>query len=154
MRRSMLGLAFSVALAACGPATATLAPTAATGGEVPLGSWTTTISEADARAAGITEPGGIAENTGTFTLTIAGDGTWTAAQVAAQPPRTPVFSGTYRVTGADAFEMTTTFPQEYAGDVVAVRWARQGDALALHVVSPDDPLLRLNLETHPWSPKP
>jgi hypothetical protein len=124
------------------------------GDDAPIGSWTMTLTGDDLRAAGFTETGLVSENVGAFTFTVQPDGTWTMAQATPQPVRWPVFRGTYSVTAPGTLEMRTTFPSDYAGEVVTVAWSRGDDGLRLHVLSPPDPLLRVQLETHPWAPSP
>ena len=137
------------------PATSSPPPAASAGtGSVPHGTWTMTLTEQDLVAAGFTDPGAAAENTGTFTFTIAPDGTWTIAQAASQPVKWPVFRGTYAVTGENIAEMQTTFPPEYAGDVVSMQLTEGSDGLAVKILSPDDPLLRLQFERHVWARSP
>lgn len=121
-------------------------------GDVPLGSWTLTLTDEDLRAAGITDVGAVAENTGTFTFTIAPDGTWTVAQAASQPLRWPVFRGSYTVIGENRLEMRTTFPPDYAGEVVSIQLTEVAEGLAIEVLSPPDPLLRAQWESHVWAP--
>lgn len=142
--------------AASAPPSAAPAATTEAGatGVVPVGTWTMTLTEEDLRAAGFTDPGAAAENTGTFTFTIAPDGTWTIAQAASQPVKWPVFRGSYTVTGEDTVEMLTTFPPEYAGDLVSMRLSEGSDGLTVKVLSPDDPLLRVNFESHVWERSP
>jgi hypothetical protein len=118
----------------------------------PVGVWSTTITEADLRDAGIEGPGEIRENSGVFTHTFNADGTWTAVQEADVPIRWPIFRGTWTPTGPNSFDMVTTFPPDYAGDVVGITWERAGDTLRLRVPEPPDPLLPVILETHPWTP--
>lgn len=118
----------------------------------PLGSWTTTITEDDLRAGGLSGEGELAENAGKFTLVMSEDGTWNSWQVADVPLRWPVFRGTWSVTRPDGFQQVTTFPTDYAGDIVEFTWARDGDALRLHVVNTPDPILPVIMETHPWQP--
>jgi len=118
----------------------------------PIGTWVVTITEADLRAAGITEPAGIRENSGTFTRTYAADGTWTVVQSSSEPVAMPVFRGTWRASGPNELEETTTFPPEYAGDAVRFTWAREGANLVLRVVNPPDPILPVVTEAHPWAP--
>ncbi len=135
----------------------TVSPAAAgsaASGSVPLGTWTMTLTDADLRAAGFTDPGAAAENAGTFTMTVAPEGTWTIAQAASQPVRWPVFRGTYTVTGENIAEMRTTFPPEYAGDIVSMQLTEGSDGLAVKILSPDDRLLRVQFETHPWARSP
>ncbi len=117
----------------------------------PIGTWTVTITEADLRAANFTKVGEIAENQGTFTRVISPDGTWTITQDAPGPVRWPIFRGTFRPTGPNAFEETTTFPAEYAGEVVKFEYTVEGDELSLTLIEPTtDPLLRFQTEVHPW----
>ena len=118
----------------------------------PLGSWTTTITEEDLRAAGMTDDGLIAENTGVFVTTYSGDGTWSTAQTTDVPIKWPLFQGTYTVAGDGLIDQTTTFPPEYAGDVVRFTWRIEDGALILGVPEPPDPVLPIMTETHPWQP--
>jgi len=118
----------------------------------PLGSWSTVITAADLRAGGITGEGEIGENSGTFTMTMSPDGTWTASQVSETPLLRPVFKGTWTVNGPDGFTQVTTFPQDYAGDAVDFTWTIEGGSLLLKVVDPPDPILPIITESHPWQP--
>jgi len=150
----MASIVTSVVLAACSiDAGATPAATSPTlPADFPLGSWTVTFTEQDLRAVGITEVGLLKENAGTFTRTYGADGTWTIAQVTPEPIRWPVFRGTFRSTGPNEIEETTTFPEEYAGDVVRFTWHREGAALRIQVLNPPDPILPILTETHAWQP--
>ena len=121
--------------------------------DFPLGSWTTTITKDDLRAGGVTEAGLLEENAGTFTQTFTADGTWIGAQVSTQAVNLPVFRGTFRVTGDRQFEQTTTFPPEYAGEVVGFTWRLDNGALIMGVPNPPDPMLKIVTEAHPWQPK-
>jgi hypothetical protein len=118
----------------------------------PLGSWVTTITEADLRAAGLTAPGELTENAGTFTMSLGADGAWTVSQVADVPIRWPVFRGTYTATGTDGFRQVTEFPADFAGDVVDYGWRMEDGALRLQVRTPPDQILPIIMETHPWAP--
>jgi hypothetical protein len=118
----------------------------------PLGSWTTTITEADLRAAGMTGAGELTENSGVFTMTLAPDGTWTTAQETDAPIRWPVFRGTYVATGPDTFRQQTTFPADYAGDVVDFSWRVESGNLVMEVPDPPDEVLPIIIEAHPWEP--
>jgi hypothetical protein len=122
--------------------------------EAPIGSWLMTISADDLEGAGFTDAGLIGENAGTFTFTLTPDGTWTMAQSTPVPVRWPVFRGTYAVTGATTFDMTTDFPADYAGDVVTVDWSLNAGNLLLRLIAPEDPLLKFQLEAHPWARLP
>ena len=162
LRRLTLAAA-AASLMGCGAGAATErpAPAAPASGAVaspslpadfPLGTWRVTITEADLRAGGLTETGLLAENAGTFTKTFAPDGTWTIVQDSPVALRHPIFRGTYRATGPNEIEETTTFPPEYAGDVVGFTWAREGTGVRFRVVNPPDPILPVVIETHPWLP--
>jgi CheY-like chemotaxis protein len=128
------------------------ASAAAIPADFPFGSWTTTITEDDLRAGGLTGEGLQAENAGVFTLTMAEDGTWTTAQVSDVPLRWPVFKGTWTATGPDGFSQLTTFPTDFAGDVVDFTWKIVNGSLILKVVTPPDPVLPVVMESHPWQP--
>lgn len=130
---------------------ASAAPSAATvPSDFPLGVWTTTITEVDLRAGGVTSEGDLAENAGTFTMTLAADGTWTSAQDASVPVRWPIFKGTWTATGPDSFNQVTTFPPDFAGDSVDFTWKIQDGSLILKVVNPPDPILPVIVESNPW----
>ena len=117
-----------------------------------VGAWTTTISEADLRAGGVTAAGELAENRGVFTLRLGADGTWSTAQVSDVPVRWPVFKGTYQATGPDTFRQVTTFPADYLGDAVDFTWSLKDGALVLRVPNPPDPILPIVTGAHPWQP--
>lgn len=118
----------------------------------PLGAWKATISEDDLRAGGVTKEGELGENTGEFTMTLDEDGTWTTAQVTDAPTRWPVFEGTWTATGPDGFSQLTTFPTDFAGDVVNFTWKIEDGSLILKVVNPPDHILPIIMESHPWQP--
>jgi hypothetical protein len=138
------------------PTPAPAASVAASSGALPvgfpLGSWSTVISAADLQAGGVTSKGEIGENTGTFTMTMSPDGTWTASQVSETPLLRPVFKGTWTANGLDGFTQVTTFPQDYAGDAVDFTWKLESGSLVLKVVNPPDPILPIITESHPWQP--
>ena len=114
----------------------------------PIGSWTSTITEEDLRKAGVTDAGLIKENTGAFTTTFASDGTWSTAQTTDAPIRWPLFRGTFEVAGDGLIDQTTTFPPDYAGDVVRLTWRMENGTLVLGVPEPPDPFLRMLTEMH------
>jgi hypothetical protein len=118
----------------------------------PVGSWTSTITEQDLRQAGMTEDGLIKENAGVFITTFGPDGTWSTSQATDAPIRWPLFRGTFTVAGDGLIDQTTTFPPEYAGDVVRFTWRMEDGALVLGVPQPPDPVLKILTETHPWQP--
>jgi hypothetical protein len=156
----LLTAVLAAVLAACGASTApatgvgSSAPSAAGSIELPadfpLGSWTSTITEADLEAAGISDPNLLRENVGTFTTTFSPDGTWTTAQDTSEPVKWPVFRGTFRATGDGEMEQVTTFPPDYAGDVVCFTWRLEDGALILNLPEPPDPILPIVVESHPW----
>jgi len=151
--RALVAAMLLAIVQACGGSAGTMSPTVPPLPEdFPLGAWTVTITEDDLRDAGITDPGMLAENTGVFTKTYAADGTWTVAQETDAPIRWPVFRGTYQAIAPNEIEEVTSFPEDYAGDVVRFRWAREGQNVRFTVVDPPDPILPILTETHPWQP--
>ena len=126
----------------------------------PIGTWTTTITEADLEAVsdealatiGMTRQNLVNENTGVFTTTFGADGTWSTLQATEPAPKWPVFRGTFVPVGEDALDQTTTFPPDFAGDVVRFTWRIQDGRLHLAVPDPPDPVLSVLTEAHPWSP--
>lgn len=134
------------------PTAAASSPAASIPPDFPLGSWTTTITEDDVRAAGFTGAGELAENSGTFTMTLSEDGTWTTAQESSEPLKWPVFQGTWEATGPNTFRQRTTFPSDFAGDVVDFEWKVVDGNLVLVLPNPPDPILPVVMESHPWTP--
>jgi hypothetical protein len=49
--------------------------------------------------------------------------------------------------------MWTTFPPDYAGEVVDLEWTYQDDGLHFRAIDPYDPIIHVQYETHPWQPK-
>jgi hypothetical protein len=138
-------------------ASTTASPAAASSLPIPggiVGDWTTTITEADLRAGGVTGAGELGENAATITLHLGSDGTWSTSQVTDVPVKWPVFKGTLVALGSDSFRQVTTFPADFAGDSVDFTWSRQGAALVIHVQNPPDHILPIIMESHPWQPKP
>lgn len=159
LRLGAIGLVAALALGcsagpAASPSPASVAPSASAislPAGFPLGTWTSTINEADLELAGLTG-GEVGENSGVFTLTLLADGTWSMAQDTDAPIRWPVFRGTFIPTGPNRMEQVTTFPPDYAGDVVSFDWALDDGNLLLEVVDPPDPILPIVIESHPWAP--
>jgi hypothetical protein len=126
----------------------------------PVGTWTTTITEEDLAAVsdeslasiGMSRDNLNNENTGVFTTTFGPDGTWSTVQDTDQPVRWPVFRGTFTPVGDDAFDQVTTFPPDFAGDVIRFTWRIEAGQLHLAVPDPPDPVLGVITEAHPWSP--
>lgn len=136
------------------PAPSAAAPSAAAAvPEAIVGAWTTTITEADLRSGGLTSAGDLGENIGVFTMTFGADGTWSTSQETSATIKWPVFKGTLVATGANSFRETTTFPADFAGDVVEFTWSIDGKDLVVKVPTPPDPVLPIIMETHPWQPK-
>lgn len=126
----------------------------------PVGSWTTTITEEDLAAVsdeslasiGMSRDNLNNENTGVFTTTFAPDGTWSTVQDTDRPVKWPVFRGTFTPVGDDALDQVTTFPPDFAGDVVRFMWRTEAGQLHLAVPDPPDPVLVVVTEAHAWSP--
>jgi hypothetical protein len=162
-------LAVTAILSACAagpPGSTSGAPPAVSGSAIalpsgfPVGTWTTTITADDLAAVsdeslatiGMSRDNLVKENTGVFTTTLAADGTWSTVQDTDAQVKWPVFRGTYTPVGDDAFDQVTTFPPDFAGDVVRFTWRAEGGKLHLTVPDPPDPVLRALTEAHPWSP--
>jgi hypothetical protein len=158
-------------LAACSsgatPAAAPSASTTTPGGSAvalpagfPVGTWTTTITAEDLKqvddaflsSINMSRENLVNENAGTFTMTLGADGTWSTLQETDAPVKWPVFRGTLMPVGNDAFDQTTSFPPDYAGDVVRFTWRTENGQLHLALPDPPDPILPVIMESHPWSP--
>lgn len=174
--RTAVGLAVVVAaalVAACStggtvPSAAISAPAAASAGAsavalpagFPVGTWTTTITAEDLEAVGddfltnigMSRTNLVKENSGTFTTTFGADGTWSTVQDTDAQVKWPVFRGTFTPVGNDAFDQATSFPPDFAGDIVRFTWRTADGKLHLTVPDPPDPILPVITEAHPWSP--
>lgn len=117
-----------------------------------LGAWTTTITREELQAAGMTDPGGLNENSGVFTWAFEADGTWRQVQLSldGSPVVNPAFGGHYTVED-QVIEAVTDFPVAYAGDVVHFAFDVDGDAVTFEVLDPPDDILPIITETHPWT---
>lgn len=126
----------------------------------PIGAWTTTITAEDLAAVsdeslatiGMSRDSLVKENSGVFTTTFAADGTWSTVQDTDVPVKWPVFRGTYTPAGDDAMDQVTTFPPDFAGDVVRFTWRIEEGRLHLAVQDAPDPILPVITGAHPWSP--
>ena len=147
------GVSASAASASGATGSPSASPAQSLPADFPLGSWTNYLTEGDLRAAGYTDTPMINENVGSSTLRLSADGTWTIAVESSQPMRWPVFRGTYAVMGASAFRMWTTFPPDFAGEVIDLEWSYEDDRLLLRAIDPYDPIIHVQYETHPWQPK-
>jgi hypothetical protein len=116
-----------------------------------VGAWTTEVTKADLRAAGVTDPGALNENSGRFTWTFAPDGTWTSVQESLDgaPVHNPVFRGTWVVDGG-TFVAKTTFPEQYRDEGLHYSWTAAGDEVRFDLLDPPDPILPVVVETHAW----
>jgi len=158
-------LVIAIVSAACSAGTTTAspagstAPSASQGGQgpasippdFPFGSWTTTITMDDLEASGISGAN-VLENAGLFTLTMSEDGSWETTQVSEADLKWPIFRGTWVATGPNGFRQETTFPPDFAGDIVDFTWKLEDGSLLLEVVNPPDPVLPIVMESHPWMP--
>jgi hypothetical protein len=168
---AIVAMSATVALTACSSASPSAAPAAPTAAApstsavalpagFPVGSWTTTITAEDLEQVddaflsniGMTRDNLVAENSGTFTTTFASDGTWSTVQDTDRPLKWPVFRGSFKPIGEDAMEQVTTFPPDFAGDVVRFTWRLEDGELHLGVTDPPDPILPVVMEAHPWKP--
>jgi len=144
---------FLAALAACGGSPSTSATASAVAG-LPtdlIGTWTTTVTKDDLRAKGLTDTHVLNENSGTFTWTLAADGTWSSVQESLDnsPVFNPIARGTW--TGVPGtMILTTTFPPEIADRGITMTWRIEDGKLVVRVPDPPDPLQPLGLEMHPW----
>jgi len=118
----------------------------------PVGSWTTSISREDLRAAGL-EGELVDENEGDFVLTFKPDGSWESIQTSTigVTLREPVFRGHYAVTG-DEVRLDPEFPAHYAAEGLydIVRWKLDGDFLRLTLASHGDEIVAVVYGAHPW----
>jgi hypothetical protein len=162
----MLGAAAILSACTSAPPGSTSATAATSGSAIvlpsgfPVGAWTTTITAEDLAAVsdeslatiGMSRDNLVKENAGVFTTTLGADGTWSTVQDTDAQVKWPVFRGTYTPVGDDAFDQVTTFPPDFAGDVVRFTWRIEAGQLHLTVPDPPDPVLRIITEAHPWSP--
>jgi hypothetical protein len=156
---ALLSSALAVVVMACGGGAPSSAGSSggspAVAGTPLVGAWTTSITKADLSAAGITDPGLQNENSGRFTWTFAQGGTWTAAQESldGSPINTPVFRGTYTVDH-ESLVATTTYPEQYRDSGLHYTFAIEGSSVRFDVLDPPDTILRVIVETHPWTRAP
>ena len=117
-----------------------------------IGSWTTSITKDDLRAAGITDPGLLNENSGRFVWTFAQDGTWTSVQQSldGSPIRAPVYRGHYTVDGP-ILVAVTEFPPEYRDAGLRYRWALANGQVRFELLNPPDPIAPVIVSAHPWT---
>lgn len=117
-----------------------------------LGSWSTTISKDDVRAAGFTDPGAANENSGMFTWVFEQDGSWRQIQASldASPIVNPVFSGRYTVAGS-VVTVVTEFPPDYRDDGLRYAFELVEGAVRFDLLNPPDPMLPVIVETYPWT---
>jgi hypothetical protein len=141
------------------PAATSVAPSqSALGAPLPsgfplIGSWMTAITKDDLRAAGITDPGLLNENSGRFIWTFGQDETWTSIQQSldGSPVRAPVFRGHYYLEGP-ILVAVTEFPTEYRDNGLRYRWTYANGEIRFEILDPPDPMLPVVVEAHPWKP--
>jgi hypothetical protein len=116
-----------------------------------IGTWVTSITKDDLAAAGLVDPGAQNENSGRFTWTFNADGTWTTVQESldGSPINSPVFRGTYAISGSELVA-TTQFPEQYADSGLRYTWELDGDAVTFDLLNPPDETLPLIIETNAW----
>jgi hypothetical protein len=113
---------------------------------IPSGVYRTTITDADLRAGHAT--GDIAQNHGTFTLTIHGS-RWSLAQTAPNAIRQPNATGGFSRHGSTfVFEQGT--PAELAGLTFALEVTRLSSGLEFLVVRAPVPEIRVIFGAHVW----
>jgi hypothetical protein len=116
---------------------------AATAPKVPLGTFKTTITDADLRAGGVSD---IAENHGTYTMRLLPKGRWTLHQVAPNALQNSAHAGTYTVR-RNAIRFTDT-----GFDVgFTARLSFEGKRLRFKILSADIPELRVIWGAHSWT---
>ncbi|MEO7663889.1 MAG: hypothetical protein ABIV26_02095 [Candidatus Limnocylindrales bacterium] len=157
IRRWVASALVAVALAGCSSGGAS--PSAGRASHAPapsgfpmLGSWVTTVTKDDLRAGGISDPGLLNENSGTFTWTFEADGTWRSVQASldGSPVRAPVFSGWY-VVEAPGMRQVTDFPSQYAGEATVLAFEVDGASATVTVRDPADRVIELVVGSHPWT---
>jgi hypothetical protein len=155
----VMALTATILVAACASPAASTSPSPAGASHDPapvghplIGTWTTTITPDDLKAGGITDEGGLAENSGTFTWTFEADGTWRQVQTGLDGATllNPVFSGWYTLDD-DLLVMVTEFPEQYKDDGLRYEYVVTGDSVTFDLLNPPDPMLPVVVEAHPWA---
>jgi len=132
---------------AVAPSAARAAPVAI--GDFPLGKWCMTVTEADLKAGGITDPSLVAENAGTACTTYSPDGIWRFVQECTNCEQ-PIWSGTFTVNG-NGLDKVITFPTSFAGEQELHTWKLENDTLVLEVRgTPPDEIFPIICCAHPW----
>jgi hypothetical protein len=152
-------LAATILVTACGSPAGSMSPSPAGASHDPapadfplIGTWTTTITRDDLRAAGVTAEGLLNENSGFFTWALEADGTWRLVMVSlvGAPVMNPVFSGYYTVAG-DVLVAVTEFPDIYRDEGLQYAFELDGDAVTFDNPDAPDVMWRVIIEAHPWT---
>ena len=109
---------------------------------VPIGTFTTTITNADLIAG---HAGNLAGNRGTYTLNIQTGGRWTMKNTAAGHLINPTQGGTYRVSGT-----SVSFVNLFTGGTFTARLAYRSGVLRFTILRASRPELRVVFGAHPW----
>jgi hypothetical protein len=109
---------------------------------VPIGTFTTTITNADLIAGHV---GNLAGNRGTYTLKIQAGNSWSMKNTAAGHLINPTQGGTYRV-GANSVFFTNLF----TGGTFTARLSYRSRLLRFTILRASRPELRVVFGAHPW----
>jgi hypothetical protein len=109
---------------------------------VPIGTFTTTITNADLIAG---HAGNLAGNRGTYTLKIQAGNSWSMKNTAAGHLINPTQGGTYRV-GANSVFFTNLF----TGGTFTARLSYRSPLLRFTILRASRPELRVVFGAHPW----
>ena len=156
-------IVLAISVAGCGtPAPSNPPATTGAGASTPavpadfplIGTWVTSVTKDDLAAAGIADPRAQNENSGRFTWTFNADGTWTQVQESldGSPINSPVFRGTYAISGSELVA-TTQFPEQYADSGLRYTWELDGDAVTFDLLNAPDEVLPVIIETNGWMRK-
>jgi hypothetical protein len=111
--------------------------------KVPTGVFRTKITDADLRAAGVSD---LRENHGTYTMKLLPKGRWTLHQVAPNALDAPNHSGTYRATKSAVRFVDTGFDVSFTA-----RLTLDGRHLRFKILRADIPELRVIWGAHTWT---
>ncbi len=114
------------------------------------GTYRVTISDADLRANGVTDPGAIRENHGIFTWFLH-DGSWRLHQRTSNPVNPPGPPAPYTVKG-DRITFVFAAPGAPPGapPPLTMRWKLASRELHFTVIRGGDPIVRTLFTAHPW----
>jgi hypothetical protein len=151
VRRAVAIVVVTLSMAGCSAAASSTPLPSGSSGLPLIGSWTTTITKDDLRAAGITDPGLLNENSGRFIWTFLPDRTWTVVQQSldGSPVRQPVFRGHFTLDGP-ILVAVTEFPAEFRDNGLRYRWTLANGEVRFELLNPPDPIASIVVGTHPW----